>query len=71
MPRNRRGSNDFRYTGADRCTGCQQRAVIPSEVDADRFVAKAEGRLRKQRCPHGNGWHLINPEYQRHRRARR
>ncbi|MGH3952079.1 MAG: hypothetical protein ACRDSE_23710 [Pseudonocardiaceae bacterium] len=33
--------------------------IIPSERDADRFIAVTGGRLAKVGCPRSRGWHLV------------
>ena len=53
--------HEWVYSQAERCCNCSNRAIIPTQEIANRFVMKSEGRLIVVHCPVGNGVHLVNP----------
>lgn len=56
--------NDFSYVSAPRCSVDDEKAIFPSEEDADVFVKLSGGRLIKQRCTSGNGWHVTDERHE-------
>ncbi len=52
-------TEEFTYSQAERCTEHAMHRIIPSERDADRFIAVTGGRLAKVGCPRSRGWHLV------------